>query len=356
MLYRDADGECVCTKDVCPHRSAPLSMGEIQNGVLRCFYHGWGFGKEGKCVTVPTAPRDSSGNFPRAFCADSLGVAEHDGLLYVWRGHPLTADARKLPQAAANSKSFVVETTLDHGVDWERLVQRSLQAPHMSLPSGQAVSGGSSENAALSAPVTVRHAGVDGGLLGAFDEVAHIVPIAPGRARVLLRQSFNVNPLLGLLLQVPALAALLTFLVQSWNYQVALEEAQTSSSSSSSSSSMAGVTAGAPERVASFRTWLESAQANEPYFAKWGRPLADKFGYQEVDEAKGTYGLKKSYVRDTPLAEYAPLQSEGTLLDKYKAMQDSIVAALLTAPAGLLTYKTVAPVVAASLHTPPPGL
>ena len=101
MLYRDADGECVCTKDVCPHRSAPLSMGEIQNGVLRCFYHGWGFGKEGKCVTVPTAPRDSSGNFPRAFCADSLGVAEHDGLLYVWRGHPLSADARKLPASAA---------------------------------------------------------------------------------------------------------------------------------------------------------------------------------------------------------------------------------------------------------------
>ena len=114
------------------------------------------------------------------------------------------------------------------------------------------------------------------------------------------------------------------------------------------SSSAAGT-----ERVAAFRTWLEGAQQSEPHFAKWGRPLADKFGYQQVDEATGTYGLKKSYVRDTPLAAYAPLQSEGTLLDKYKAMQDSIVAALLTAPAGLLTYKTVAPVVAASLHNPP---
>jgi len=54
VLYRDADGEPVCVRDVCPHRSAPLSMGEMQDGVLRCFYHGWGFGAKGACVNVPT--------------------------------------------------------------------------------------------------------------------------------------------------------------------------------------------------------------------------------------------------------------------------------------------------------------
>ena len=30
VLYRDAQGEPVCVRDVCPHRSAPLSMGDVQ--------------------------------------------------------------------------------------------------------------------------------------------------------------------------------------------------------------------------------------------------------------------------------------------------------------------------------------
>merc|ERR1712032_1648910 len=54
VLYRDSANEVVRVRDSCPHRSAPLSMGEVQDGVLRCFYHGWGFGSEGKCVSVPT--------------------------------------------------------------------------------------------------------------------------------------------------------------------------------------------------------------------------------------------------------------------------------------------------------------
>ena len=37
--------QAVCVRDSCPHRSAPLSMGDMKDGTLRCFYHGWGFGE-----------------------------------------------------------------------------------------------------------------------------------------------------------------------------------------------------------------------------------------------------------------------------------------------------------------------
>jgi phenylpropionate dioxygenase-like ring-hydroxylating dioxygenase large terminal subunit len=30
VLYRDAEGEVVAAKDVCPHRSAPLSVGDVE--------------------------------------------------------------------------------------------------------------------------------------------------------------------------------------------------------------------------------------------------------------------------------------------------------------------------------------
>ena len=37
VLYRDTSGSLVCTKDVCPHWSAPLSMSKMNcNGQLQC--------------------------------------------------------------------------------------------------------------------------------------------------------------------------------------------------------------------------------------------------------------------------------------------------------------------------------
>ena len=104
--------------------------------------------------------------------------------------------------------------------------------------------------------------------------------------------------------------------------------------------------------VGAFAAWLAAAhETGTPYFARWGKsPLGqtDAFGQQQDDEAFGTYGLKQNYVRDTPLAQYAPLQSSeyARALDRYKALQQSILAAVVTAPAGLLAYKTVAPAVA----------
>ncbi|MGE0309057.1 MAG: Rieske 2Fe-2S domain-containing protein, partial [Acidimicrobiia bacterium] len=40
VLFRNGD-EIVAGKDLCVHRGAPLSMGAVENGCVRCPYHGW---------------------------------------------------------------------------------------------------------------------------------------------------------------------------------------------------------------------------------------------------------------------------------------------------------------------------
>ena len=224
VLYRDGQGEAVCVRDVCPHRSAPLSMGEMQDGKLRCFYHGWAFGKQGACEDVPTVVRigrddgrDKS-SLGKTFCATSYSVVEHDGMLWVWRGNMLAADARKLPPV--HESSFVVDTTLDHDCDWSALVARGLDAPHLALhessaiPSPTPAGEGTSKTTAHDGPVIVRHGDIFGGLLGTFSEEVHVVPIAQRRSRVLLRQRFPKTPLLSMLLQLPGAIALFTLVVQ----------------------------------------------------------------------------------------------------------------------------------------------
>ena len=50
VIYRDSNRELVAMTDVCPHRSAPLSMGRVEDDELVCMYHGWRFGEKGDCV------------------------------------------------------------------------------------------------------------------------------------------------------------------------------------------------------------------------------------------------------------------------------------------------------------------
>ena len=41
----------------CPHRSADLAFGRLEDGGLRCPFHGWLFDAEGKCLETPAEPR-----------------------------------------------------------------------------------------------------------------------------------------------------------------------------------------------------------------------------------------------------------------------------------------------------------
>lgn len=54
-LY-NVDGEVFASLDACPHRGAPLSAGELSDGVVMCPFHGWEFDvRTGECVSLPEA-------------------------------------------------------------------------------------------------------------------------------------------------------------------------------------------------------------------------------------------------------------------------------------------------------------
>lgn len=49
-------GEPIAWLDLCIHRGAKLSLGEVKNGCVVCPYHGWTYGRDGKCVSIPAQP------------------------------------------------------------------------------------------------------------------------------------------------------------------------------------------------------------------------------------------------------------------------------------------------------------
>jgi phenylpropionate dioxygenase-like ring-hydroxylating dioxygenase large terminal subunit len=55
MLFaRTDDGEVFALRDICPHRGIPLRHGKFDGKEVECCYHGWRFGRDGRCTAIPS--------------------------------------------------------------------------------------------------------------------------------------------------------------------------------------------------------------------------------------------------------------------------------------------------------------
>ena len=86
VIWRTADGTTIAVEDRCSHREAPLSAGTIQDGCLRCPYHGWAFGDDGRCVEVPSSGQGAT--IPPSAHLKPVHLEEHYGLLWMCPGEP----------------------------------------------------------------------------------------------------------------------------------------------------------------------------------------------------------------------------------------------------------------------------
>ena len=95
-LYRRNDGQIICVLDLCPHRSAPLSLGQVtKEGNLECVYHGWQYGANGQCVYIPSVSKNS--NTASLICARTVPVHEQYGFIWIWPGKQELANSALIP-------------------------------------------------------------------------------------------------------------------------------------------------------------------------------------------------------------------------------------------------------------------
>ena len=78
-LWRGASGQVNAWEDRCPHRGMRLSLGFVQGDMLRCIYHGWGYGTTGQCAVIPAHPGLTP---PRTICATRHPVESRYGLIW----------------------------------------------------------------------------------------------------------------------------------------------------------------------------------------------------------------------------------------------------------------------------------
>jgi methylxanthine N1-demethylase len=73
-------GAVRCFYDLCPHRGTALSLGRVEGDQLRCPYHGWTYGPDGVCTSIPSR---FGTVIPTRARTKSFPVQEKNGLIWV---------------------------------------------------------------------------------------------------------------------------------------------------------------------------------------------------------------------------------------------------------------------------------
>ncbi len=84
VLFRDDQGRVGLLGLLCSHRGADLSYGRVEDGGIRCIYHGWLYDVHGRCLEQPAEP-------PERKFADKIKhlaypCMEQAGLIFTYMG------------------------------------------------------------------------------------------------------------------------------------------------------------------------------------------------------------------------------------------------------------------------------
>ena len=84
VLFRDDQGRPGVVDIHCPHRGADLSYGRLEDGGIRCIYHGWLFDIQGRCLDMPGEPK--GGEHKDSVCLRAYPCRERAGIIFAYLG------------------------------------------------------------------------------------------------------------------------------------------------------------------------------------------------------------------------------------------------------------------------------
>jgi 5,5'-dehydrodivanillate O-demethylase len=129
VVYRDTQGRYGLVGRQCPHRSASLVYGRVDDEGIRCPYHGWKFDCEGRCIEQPAEPPDST--YKDRVRHTAYPVQKLAGLLFAYLG---PAPAPLLPRYDVlvredGRRWTTIESLLD--CNWLQPMENSVDPSHL---------------------------------------------------------------------------------------------------------------------------------------------------------------------------------------------------------------------------------
>jgi phenylpropionate dioxygenase-like ring-hydroxylating dioxygenase large terminal subunit len=103
VTFRDTSGAVGVLAEHCPHRRASLYFGRVEDGGLRCIYHGWKFARDGRCLEMPNELSECG--VAGEVRTTAYPCRERNGVVWIYLGP--RADAPPLPDLEWNLRPDV---------------------------------------------------------------------------------------------------------------------------------------------------------------------------------------------------------------------------------------------------------
>ena len=130
VLYRREDGGHGLVGRRCPHRGADLCYGRLEDGGLRCTFHGWLFDAGGRCLEQPAEPAGS--RFHTRIRHTAYPCTERNGIVFAYMGE---GDPPPLPDfdcfVAPDEFTFAFKGYLE--CNWLQALEVGIDPAHASF-------------------------------------------------------------------------------------------------------------------------------------------------------------------------------------------------------------------------------
>ncbi len=138
VAYRSTDGRVGFIDEACPHRGASMALARNENNSLRCIYHGWRFGVDGRTLEVPTQPTREA-EFAARVPFRQFPSREAAGMVWVWIGKDADkgAEPPPFPDFIINALPAQNRRALRQKVhaNWFQAVETTMDSAHLILHS-----------------------------------------------------------------------------------------------------------------------------------------------------------------------------------------------------------------------------
>jgi phenylpropionate dioxygenase-like ring-hydroxylating dioxygenase large terminal subunit len=130
VLFRDEGGRLGLIDRGCPHRGADMAYGRLEDGGLRCAFHGWLFDVAGRCLETPAEPEGST--LCTRIRTRSYPVQLRSGIVFAYLG---PGEAPALPRfdcfVAPDSHTFAFKGLIE--CNWLQALEVGIDPAHASF-------------------------------------------------------------------------------------------------------------------------------------------------------------------------------------------------------------------------------
>ncbi len=128
VLFRDLAGNIGLVDKFCSHRGMSLEFGIIAEHGIRCAYHGWYYGPDGRILETPGEPPNSL--LKEKVCQGAYPVREYRGLIFAYMGPPERKPAFPLLDMMDLPGNEMVPWQIHSPCNWLQVSENSMDPYH----------------------------------------------------------------------------------------------------------------------------------------------------------------------------------------------------------------------------------